>query len=175
MVSTVWCDTVVLGSYMGDKVTQATFYFITKLSYNVRKEHSSWRMYKGQQSPFNLLSYHLHNNIHITTSTLQQSYFLFITTLIIATMLHFDNMFKALLPVAALIFAVSVVSAQESDQSAPFNLVLLAKDSQLNGTYLRACHTGAASKSLCESSLAQGRSRAPPVSEILSSKYTKSN
>lgn len=52
-----------------------------------------------------------------------------------------------------LAFAASQVTAQYySNQSAPFNLVLLSSDSTLNGSLLYACHEGAATEGLCTAS-----------------------
>jgi len=46
-------------------------------------------------------------------------------------------------------FAISASNAQFTNQSAPFNLVVLSTNSTLNGTALAACHEGAAIEGLC--------------------------
>lgn len=46
-------------------------------------------------------------------------------------------------------FATSEVTAQYTNQSAPFNLVLLSANSTINGSLLSACHEGAAIEGLC--------------------------
>jgi len=45
--------------------------------------------------------------------------------------------------------AVSTVAAQYTNQSAPFNLVVLSANSTINGSTLEACHEGAAIEGLC--------------------------
>jgi hypothetical protein len=40
-------------------------------------------------------------------------------------------------------------SAQNTNQSAPFNLVLSSRNKTLSGKYLEACHSGAAIETLC--------------------------
>jgi len=48
-----------------------------------------------------------------------------------------------------LAFAATQVVAQNLNQSAPFNLVLLSANATLNGSLLGACHEGAAIEGLC--------------------------
>ena len=47
--------------------------------------------------------------------------------------------------------AASTATAQYTNQSAPFNLILLSQNDTLNGSALGACHEGAAIEGLCVS------------------------
>jgi len=60
---------------------------------------------------------------------------------------------KAQFSALALVAAVftSTALAQYDNQSAPFNLVILSKNSTINGSALLACHEGAAIEGLCPS------------------------
>jgi len=53
------------------------------------------------------------------------------------------------LAAAAALFSAGAVSAQYTNQSLPFSLVLLSDNSTYNGTVLTACHEGAAIEGLC--------------------------
>jgi hypothetical protein len=48
-----------------------------------------------------------------------------------------------------LVLATSQVSAQFTNQSAPFNLVVTSSNTTINGSWLIACHEGAAEEGLC--------------------------
>jgi hypothetical protein len=48
-----------------------------------------------------------------------------------------------------LAFAATQIVAQNLNQSAPFNLVLSAANTTINGSLLDACHEGAAIEGLC--------------------------
>ncbi|KHJ32579.1 putative related to heatshock protein hsp150 [Erysiphe necator] len=51
---------------------------------------------------------------------------------------------------ALVMFMASQLNAQENySQTAPFNLVISAPGSQINGSYLASCHEGAAIEGLC--------------------------
>ena len=51
--------------------------------------------------------------------------------------------------VLALAFGVSQAVAQNTNQSAAFNLVISSANKTLDGTFLGACHEGAAFEGLC--------------------------
>ena len=51
--------------------------------------------------------------------------------------------------IAGLLACIIPALAQDYNQSAPFNLVLLSKNETYNNVALGACHTGAAIESLC--------------------------
>ncbi|KAF2116093.1 hypothetical protein BDV96DRAFT_645439 [Lophiotrema nucula] len=55
---------------------------------------------------------------------------------------------KLALPTLALALAAST-SAQDYNQSAPFNLVIVSENKTVDGDYLASCHSGAGIESLC--------------------------
>jgi hypothetical protein len=56
---------------------------------------------------------------------------------------------KASINTILIALGVSTAAAQYTNQSAPFNLILLSQNSTLNGSALSACHEGAAIEGLC--------------------------